>query len=63
MNLKAAYSEEALLSIGGLAMDVETRLQQVATVINQIDDPKCREISVDKQKKRATSGCSTRVKN
>ena len=40
MNLKAAYSEEALLSIGGLAMDVETRLQQVATVINQIDDPK-----------------------
>ena len=43
-------------------MDVETRLQQVATVINQIDDPKCRETSVDKQKKRATNGCSTRVK-
>ena len=38
MNLKAAYSEVGLLSIGGLAMDVETRLQQVATVINQIDD-------------------------
>ena len=31
---------DRLLSIGGLAMDVETRLQQVATVINQIDDPK-----------------------
>ena len=40
MNLKAAYWVDRLPSIGGIAMDVETRLQQVATVINQIDDPK-----------------------
>ena len=39
MNLKAAYWVDRLPSIGGIAMDVETRLQQVATVINQIDDP------------------------
>ena len=40
MNLKTAYTVDILPSIGGLTMDVETRLQQVATVINQIDDPK-----------------------
>ena len=40
MNLKAAYQEDILPSIGGITVDVETRLQQVATVINQIDDPK-----------------------
>ena len=50
MNLKTAYSRY-ITQHWGLAMDVETRLQQVATVINQIDDPKCREISVDKRKK------------
>ena len=61
MNLKAAYSG-ALLSIGGLAMDVETRLQQVATVINQIDDPKVPRNIRRQAKKRATNGCSTRQK-
>ena len=40
MNLKPAYQEDILPSIGGITVDVETRLQQVATVINQIDDPK-----------------------
>ena len=40
MNLKAAYQVDILPSIGGITVDVETRLQQVATVINQIDDPK-----------------------
>ena len=59
MNLKAAYSEEALLSIGGLAMDVETRLQQVATVINQIDDPKVpRNI-----RRQAKEACDQRLLN
>tara|TARA_B100001250_G_scaffold405647_1_gene423470 strand:+ start:230 stop:553 length:324 start_codon:yes stop_codon:yes gene_type:complete len=40
VNLKTAYQVEGLLSVGGQTMDIETRLQQVATVINQIDDPK-----------------------
>ena len=37
-------------------MDVETRLQQVATVINQIDDPKVPEIFADRRKKRVNNG-------
>ena len=40
MNLKTASQVDLIPSIGGFTMDVETRLQQVATVINQIDDPK-----------------------
>ena len=40
MNLKPAYLVVNFASIGGIHVDIETRLQQVATVINQIDDPK-----------------------
>ncbi len=40
MNLKPAYLVVNSASIGGIHVDIETRLQQVATVINQIDDPK-----------------------
>ena len=40
MNLKPAYLVDDFASIGGIHVDIETRLQQVATVINQIDDPK-----------------------
>ena len=40
MNLKTASQVDLIPSIGGITVDVETRLQQVATVINQIDDPK-----------------------
>ena len=40
MNLKTATQQERILRIEVFDMDIETRLQQVASVINQIDDPK-----------------------
>lgn len=40
MNLKTAYTQRDVPTKGAVIMDIETRLQQVATVINQIDDPK-----------------------
>ena len=39
MNLKTAYPHGILRPMVNI-MDIESRLQQVATVINQIDDPK-----------------------
>ena len=40
INLKTAYTQQQVATKGAVIMDIETRLQQVATVINQIDDPK-----------------------
>ena len=40
MTLKTAHDHRKYCFQGDDDMDVETRLQQVATVINQIDDPK-----------------------
>ena len=38
-------------------MDIEERLEQVATVINQIDDPKVPETFDDRRRKPVNIGC------
>ena len=40
INLKTAYTQQQVSTKGAVIMDIESRLQQVATVINQIDDTK-----------------------
>jgi|TARA_B110000305_G_C19363042_1_gene600430 uncharacterized protein (UPF0147 family) len=40
INLKTAYTQQQVATKGAVIMDIESRLLQVATVINQLDDPK-----------------------